>query len=637
MKKSLILFTLILTATWSFAADFTPTVMTLSAPDLIEYQFDGTDVKFPFTVTGTPAAVWLVINTKNKAENIADIRNGYLGWHYVNKIDTTVYISERYKRDPGETNIVWDGTDQDGNILAADTYDYYLWAYDDQTPRYKCSEYVIIGFDWDAQMTQVCELGEDGLPMAQPMLMGSVVWFIDQSRNTEDNPWRRHGTTYKWIIGSDPDDITNLQTTKMAMYKHKAQFELASDFKNLLEFTYGQPVFDPNDYSIYYHCSRNTPQKTNTFLKWTFVTDGEAILDEDWMGWDELTLEDLGVQIGTNAQKPSCFTDRNYIYELSPGLHQKEMAWNKIRCVSFDGELIFDKNMFEWYMPDDPNPHDYINGSFHLAYLREQSKMLIAAHTSCLHQYIDTSRLIDDSDDETDMVLWSNQNGDYFMDSAYEPTVEPSWYCLADDKMTSMRRDSVTIDSNGLNIIYASFLGLTSFGVSTQDGTAIDYMAFGDDTVSDNVNKKGGGQLCDSGSNYDGLYMNAPLLADTPHFFDIAQTYYVAFDSVHGVLTNEPVIEPGVEDGPAAFAVDQNSPNPFNPTTSINFTIPGADHVTVDIYNVAGQKVDTLVNDFMDAGTHSVVWDASGFSNGVYFYTVKSGDFSRTMKMTLLK
>ena len=91
------------------------------------------------------------------------------------------------------------------------------------------------------------------------------------------------------------------------------------------------------------------------------------------------------------------------------------------------------------------------------------------------------------------------------------------------------------------------------------------------------------------------------------------------------------------EEVQVAFAVEQNSPNPFNPTTSISYTIPEANHVTVDIFNVAGQKVDTLVNDFMDAGKHSAVWDASGFSNGVYFYTVKSGDFSRTMKMTLLK
>ena len=53
--------------------------------------------------------------------------------------------------------------------------------------------------------------------------------------------------------------------------------------------------------------------------------------------------------------------------------------------------------------------------------------------------------------------------------------------------------------------------------------------------------------------------------------------------------------------------------------------------------NVAGQKIDTVFNDFLNSGNHSVVWDASSFSAGVYFYTVKSGDHSKTMKMTYIK
>jgi hypothetical protein len=100
------------------------------------------------------------------------------------------------------------------------------------------------------------------------------------------------------------------------------------------------------------------------------------------------------------------------------------------------------------------------------------------------------------------------------------------------------------------------------------------------------------------------------------------------------MITDQLAVE---EDAAAAFAVSQNSPNPFNPTTTINFTLPVDGNVSVEVFNVAGQKVDTLVNDYMNAGQHNVVWDASGFSNGVYFYTVKSGEFAKTMKMTLLK
>jgi len=91
------------------------------------------------------------------------------------------------------------------------------------------------------------------------------------------------------------------------------------------------------------------------------------------------------------------------------------------------------------------------------------------------------------------------------------------------------------------------------------------------------------------------------------------------------------------DEAPSVFAVEQSSPNPANPTTTISFTLPESGNVTADIFNVAGQKVDTLVNDFMDSGRHSVVWDGSNLSTGVYFYTVTSGEFSKTMKMTLLK
>ena len=180
--------------------------MSLTTQAEVEYQFDGSDLTIPFTVTGTPAAVWLVINTKGQADNIVSVRNGFLGWHYVNKIDTTVYISERYQRDPGETSIVWDGNNQDGNAVEAGIYDYYLWAYDDKTPRYLASSYMRTGFGWESQFTHIYEVGEDGLPLANPMFMAgrqpsSSNRYAEDSTAEDNPPWKDHGTQYKWIIG----------------------------------------------------------------------------------------------------------------------------------------------------------------------------------------------------------------------------------------------------------------------------------------------------------------------------------------------------------------------------------------------------------------------------------------------------
>ncbi|GAI20309.1 unnamed protein product, partial [marine sediment metagenome] len=136
-----------------------------------------------------------------------------------------------------------------------------------------------------------------------------------------------------------------------------------------------------------------------------------------------------------------------------------------------------------------------------------------------------------------------------------------------------------------------------------------------------------------NGSAYDGIYTDNHSV-ETDETGTIGGLWFVGHDSIKGTLTSEVAVE---DDAPAAFAVAQNSPNPFNPTTTISLTLAEAGNVSVDVFNVAGQKVDTLVNGFMNAGTHSVVWDASKFSAGVYFYTVKAGDFSKTMKMTLLK
>jgi hypothetical protein len=87
---------------------------------------------------------------------------------------------------------------------------------------------------------------------------------------------------------------------------------------------------------------------------------------------------------------------------------------------------------------------------------------------------------------------------------------------------------------------------------------------------------------------------------------------------------------------PENFVVAQNFPNPFNARTTISFGLPDEASVSIAIYNVAGQLVETIDAGELSAGYHSVIWDAS-VASGVYFYKVTAGNFSETMKMTLLK
>ncbi|MCA0387380.1 MAG: T9SS type A sorting domain-containing protein [Bacteroidetes bacterium] len=85
------------------------------------------------------------------------------------------------------------------------------------------------------------------------------------------------------------------------------------------------------------------------------------------------------------------------------------------------------------------------------------------------------------------------------------------------------------------------------------------------------------------------------------------------------------------------YKLYDNYPNPFNPNTMIRFSIPSAGTVTLNIYNILGEKVAQLVNGYMAQGDHKVEFDASGLNSGVYFYEMKSGDFRMMKKMILLK
>ncbi len=85
------------------------------------------------------------------------------------------------------------------------------------------------------------------------------------------------------------------------------------------------------------------------------------------------------------------------------------------------------------------------------------------------------------------------------------------------------------------------------------------------------------------------------------------------------------------------FSLDQNWPNPFNPMTEIKFNMPRSSSVSLKVYNVRGQVVETLASGTMDAGSHVLTWDARQYPSGVYFYQLVTLEFSETRKMIMLK
>ena len=141
----------------------------------------------------------------------------------------------------------------------------------------------------------------------------------------------------------------------------------------------------------------------------------------------------------------------------------------------------------------------------------------------------------------------------------------------------------------------------------------------------------------------DGSVLSAPLDFDGKSIDQIAATGGLAQE-----LLDEAYTQMGLNNSaylPKAFALAQNYPNPFNPSTTISYAIPeGSSQVGVklNVFNIRGQLVRTLIDQTQGPGTYNVNWDGSDdrgrqISSGVYFYRIQAGDYVSTRKMVVLK
>jgi hypothetical protein len=88
---------------------------------------------------------------------------------------------------------------------------------------------------------------------------------------------------------------------------------------------------------------------------------------------------------------------------------------------------------------------------------------------------------------------------------------------------------------------------------------------------------------------------------------------------------------------PKSFAVSQDAPNPFSPSTTLKYELPHASHVMLKPYNALGEQAATLVNEVKQPGTYTVEFNGSSSATGVYFCRLRAGDFVQTKKFVLLR
>ncbi|MFO8028525.1 MAG: choice-of-anchor D domain-containing protein [Cyclonatronaceae bacterium] len=138
-------------------------------------------------------------------------------------------------------------------------------------------------------------------------------------------------------------------------------------------------------------------------------------------------------------------------------------------------------------------------------------------------------------------------------------------------------------------------------------------------------------------SEKDGEWNVIAFMPDFADPVDLDEDIVIYFANIR--LGDEPDITSAELDSelPTRFGLDQNYPNPFNPATSIAFQLPENSRVTLEVYDVIGRRVATLVDDNLNAGHHEVSFDGTRLASGVYVYRMQAGDFIQTRKLMLVK
>lgn len=142
------------------------------------------------------------------------------------------------------------------------------------------------------------------------------------------------------------------------------------------------------------------------------------------------------------------------------------------------------------------------------------------------------------------------------------------------------------------------------------------------------------------GTTIDTAYSDLEVLNDSTYYYRISAFDFAGNEGEYsdevsckftGIYANRNV------ELPVSFSLSQNYPNPFNPVTEIRYALPRGCEVRLEVYNILGEKVATLVDEKQAPGYKAVTWDAKAVGSGIYFYRLQAGSFVETRRMVLLR
>jgi photosystem II stability/assembly factor-like uncharacterized protein len=144
----------------------------------------------------------------------------------------------------------------------------------------------------------------------------------------------------------------------------------------------------------------------------------------------------------------------------------------------------------------------------------------------------------------------------------------------------------------------------------------------------------------DGGINWNPTTVGADTVLYSVQFADLNNGWAVGDNGAILHTTNGGVSfveEEHIDEVPTEFILLQNYPNPFNPTTKIRYSVPQSSNVTIKVFDILGNEIETLINEEKPVGTYEITWYAANLPSGIYFYTINAGNFIETKKMILMK
>ena len=606
-----------LVATSAFGAPFEPPVVTLTAHPVLSWA--GGSATVTFDLAGRDCEVFLAIYTRGIGGWVPMQTNGMerfdlgMDYHTFGGIDTCVVVSAGEPFTIGNNRqITWDGKDKLGNPVELADYTYYLIANDAAGDPVPFGDYFgalgTMNGGWDPRFDQYSD--------PDSMLVGVNIGGV-----TSGTSHQKHSVQLF---------EEGVKLDKPRVLWRCSYYEIGQDSESGLWTGYQMPAGgmsytvqkDPNNKDRIWYGAWDGTAESGFISSCILNVEGPADIVTDW-GEDG--------KVWTYGSGRSAGHGVGYINGvLVMSSYDPTDTYSNTYVVDAEtGDVLREIDMYDYFVS---TSEDIDRGSR----ASEGPGFVVPSWTGDNYmvnvQWCACGRIGFNPFEDENWLYWANMNGDYYCDHGYPGCFNfdeaKAWMC--NDCAFGKLNVCVTLDKYNFAIFDNHAAGPEAAEILGPDGYGICWLSQLSQVAANN---KWWSAVVDNDTAYDGWYgLYTTGAVDDPEAV-YQMPVWSGYDIAQSIISSGVGVEAGT---PQEIALSAD-PNPFNPSTTISYGIVKTGYVSLEVYNIMGQKIATLYDGQRDAGTYSVRWDASDFSSGIYFAVMNTGNITKTEKMMLVK